>query len=123
MNNIPDSITRYLHTPRTFEEIADKFAELGSAWNPRQIELFLRLLPGAAQEGGQWRIAGSDKEQAILTAVEQALSGRPVAQIHRILCDSPLLRDIETTTEEVLQVAIRSGRYTSPNGKVLKREN
>ena len=121
MNHIPDIITRYLHNPRSFEEITEKFLELGSVWNPPQIELFLRLLPGARQEHGQWRIVGSDKEQTVLAAVEQALANRPVAQIHKILRESPLLRDIETTAEEILQIALRSGRYTSPNNKVLKR--
>jgi hypothetical protein len=121
MQHITDIIARYLHMPRTFEEIAEKFAELGSAWNPQQIELFLTLLPGAAQEGDQWRIVDSGKEQVILTAVEQALIDRPVAQIHKILRESPLLHDVETTAEEVLQIALRSGRYTSPNNKVLKR--
>lgn len=121
MPHITDIITRYLHTPRSFEEIAEKFSELGSAWNPQQIELFLTLLPGVTQECGQWRIACSGKEQVILTAIEQALTGRPVVPIQRILRDSPLLHDIETTAEEVLQIAIRSGRYASPNGQALKR--
>ncbi len=120
MKNIPKSIINYLQTPRSFEEIQERFAELGSAWSAEQIALFLELLPGIVRRQGHWQMEGSGKKQAVLEAVEQALSDRPLVPIQRIL-KSPLLADIETTAEESLQIAVENGRYASPNSKVIKR--
>ena len=104
----------------SLEEITGKFSELGSAWNTHQIALFLELLPGVGQKKGRWQAQESGKEQTILEAIEQKLVDKPVVPIQSILNGS-LLRNLETTAEEILQIAIRSGRYASPNNKVIKR--
>lgn len=120
-NTRTHNITTYLRSPRSQEEIAEKFSELGSAWNPHQISLFLKLLPAVVQKNSKWQIEGAGKEQIILEAIEKSLAGKPVVPI-RLILKSPLLKNIETTAEEILRIALESGRYASPNKKVIKRK-
>lgn len=110
-----------LKSPKTLEEIHQRLGELGLRWNKAQIELFLSMDKNVLKFGNAYRVGGIDTKDTILDIIEKTIGGKPMVPIKKVMENIPI--DAVASAEEILKVALNSGKYISPNGAVLKKVN
>jgi hypothetical protein len=100
------------------ERVYEIFEEIGVGWNEAQVRLFLEMDANIENQDGKWRFKKDEKEDIILNTVDRLLGNQPIVSIRKILEKLPA--GIVASEEEVLSVALESGKYVSPNKKTLK---
>ncbi|ANB61004.1 hypothetical protein [Anoxybacteroides amylolyticum] len=110
----------YLQTPKTIEQLVTIAHENELYWNQEQMELFVRLDPNIIQnEAGFWTVKQDERRQTILTAIERALQGRALTKIDPDVF-AQLPADVIVPQNEIIDVAISSGKYESPRENLLR---
>lgn len=110
-----------LKTPKTLEELYQRLNELGFKWNNAQIELFLSMDKSIIKNGNTYSVGENDTKDTILDIIDKTIGGKPMIPIKKVMGNIPL--DVVVSAEEILKIALNSGKYSSPNGSVLKRIN
>jgi len=107
-----------LKTPKNLEEVYARLNEIGILWNKAQIKLFLEMDKTIIEKDDKWQVEDGDNKEIILEIIDKVLGNKPIVPIKLIKNEMPL--DIFTSEEEILKVAVESGKYISPNGKTIK---
>ncbi len=107
-----------LKTPKNIVELYRRLNEIDISWNKSQIELFLEMDKNIIQKGDKWQVEGGDTKESILGIIYKVLGNKPIVPIKLIMKQIP--SDIITSEEEILKIAMESGKYISPNGKTIK---
>jgi len=115
-----EQIYSQLKTPKTLDDIYARLNEIGITWNKSQIQLFLEMDKAIIQKSDKWQVKGRDDNEIILEIIDKALSNKPIVPIKLIMNQIP--NNIRTIDEEILKIALESGKYISPNGKTIKRK-
>lgn len=110
-----------LKSPKTLEELQQRLSELGLKWNKAQIELFLSMDKSVLKKGNTYSVGGTDTKDTVLDIIDKTIGGKPMIPIKKVIENIPL--DVVISAEEILKVALNSGKYLSPNGSVLKKVN
>ena len=110
-----------LKIPKTLEELYQRLSELGLKWNKAQIELFLSMDKSILKIGDTYSVGGIDTKDIILDIIEKTIGGKPMVPIKKVMENIPI--DVVASAEQILKVALNSGKYISPNGAVLKKVN
>jgi hypothetical protein len=116
-----EQIYDQLKTPKTLDELHQRLNEIGLKWNKAQVELFTQMDKNIIQNGVTFSISGTDTKDNILDIIDKTIGAKPMVPIKKVIENIP--KDIIVSAEEILKVALESGRYISPNGSVLKRVN
>ncbi|WP_346874046.1 hypothetical protein [Clostridium sp. UBA5988] len=116
-----DQIYDQLKTPKTLEELHQRLNEIGLKWNKEQVELFLNMDKNIIENGNTYSVGGTDAKDIILDIIEKTIGGKPMVPIKKVMENISV--DVVVSAEEILKIALESGRYTSPNGAVLKKRN
>ncbi len=110
----------YLKTPKTIDQLLTIAHENELYWNREQMELFVSLDPMIVQnEVGLWTVKQDERRQMILAAIERALQGRPMTKIDPDVF-AQLPADVIVPQNEIIDVAISSGKYESPRENLLR---
>lgn len=110
----------YLTTPKTTEQLVNIAKEHGLNWNEDQVILYRLLDPNIYQtESGHWTVKVDDRRQIILEAIEKALGNRPLTKIDPNI-NEQLPSDMIVSHNEVIEVAVSTGRYESPRENVIR---
>jgi hypothetical protein len=110
-----------LKTPKTIDELQQRLTEIGLKWNKSQVELFLELDKNIMKNGYTYNVSGSDTKDIILDIIDKTIGGKPIIPIKKVMENISV--DVVVSVEEILKIALDSGRYISPNGAVLKKIN
>lgn len=113
-----EKIYSQLKTPKTLDEVYVRLNEIGILWNKAQIELFLQMDKIIIQKGDKWQVQGEEDKEIILEIIDKVLGNKPIVPIKLIMNQIPI--NINKGEEEILNIAIESGKYISPNGKTIK---
>lgn len=110
----------YLTTPKTTEQLVNIAKEHGLNWNEDQVKLYGLLDPFISQaESGQWTVKMDDRRHIILEAIEKALEKRPMTKIDPNIIEQ-MPSDMIVSHNEVIEVAISTGRYESPRENIIR---
>ncbi len=110
----------YLTSPKTTEQLVIITKEHGLDWNEAQVELYNMLDPNIYQmESGQWTVKVDDRRQIILEAIKKALGNRPLTKIDPNI-NEHLPSDMIVSHNEVIEVAVSTGRYESPRENLIR---
>lgn len=110
-----------LSVPKTVNELYERLNEIGLKWNKSQVELFLQIDNSIIRSGDTYSIDGSSNRNIILDIIYKTIGEKPMIPIKKVIENIPL--DLVVSAEEILKVALDSGKYISPNGSVLKKVN
>jgi len=116
-----EQIYNQLKTPKTLEELHQRLNEIGLKWNKEQVELFLYMDKNIIKNGDAYSVGGTDAKDIILDIIDKTIGGKPIIPIKKVMENIPI--DVVASAEEILKIALDSGRYISPNGAVLKKVN
>lgn len=116
-----EQIYSQLRTPKTLDELHQRLNEIGLKWNKSQVELFLQMDKSITQKGDTYSVGGSDDRDIILDIIDKTMGVKPIVPIKKVM--ENISGDIIISAEEILKIALDSGRYISPNGAVLKKVN
>ncbi|PLS18182.1 hypothetical protein CVD28_07785 [Bacillus sp. M6-12] len=110
----------YLTTPKTTEQLVNIAKEHGLNWNEDQVKLYSLLDPSIYEtESGQWAVKVDGRRHTILEAIENALEKRPMTKIDPNIIEQ-LPRDMIVPHNEVIEVAVSTGRYESPRENIIR---
>lgn len=110
----------YLTTPKTAEQLVNIAKEHGLNWNEDQVKLYSLLDPSIYEtELGQWAVKVDDRRHTILEAIEKALEKRPMTKIDPNIIEQ-LPSDMIVPHNEVIEVAVSTGRYESPRENIIR---
>lgn len=110
----------YLTTPKTTEQLINIAKEHGWSWNADQVELYSLLDPNIFQtESGQWTVKVDERRHTILDAIEKVLGKRPMTKIDPNIIEQ-LPGDMIVSHDEVIEVAVSTGRYESPRENIIR---
>lgn len=112
-------IYNQLKTPKTLEELHQRLNEVGIKWNKFQVELFVNMDKNIIKNGDAYSVGGTDTKDIILDMIDKIMGTKPIIPIKKVMESIKL--DIVISAEEILKIALDSGRYISPNGSVLKK--
>lgn len=110
-----------LSVPKTVNELYERLNEIGLKWNKSQVELFLQMDNSIICSGEIYSIKESNNRDFILDIIDKTIGEKPILPIKKVMENVPV--DVVVSSEEILKIAIDSGRYISPNGAVLKKVN
>lgn len=110
-----------LKTPKTLEELHQRLNEIGLNWKKDQVELFLQMDKNIIKNGENYSVSGTDTKDIILDIIDKTIGGKPMIPIKKVMENISV--DVVISAEEILKIALDSGRYISPNGVVLKKVN
>lgn len=116
-----EQIYAQLKTPKTIDELYQRLNEIGLKWNKSQVELFLQMDTSITQNGYTYSVARNDTKDIILDIIDKTIGSKPMIPIKKVM--ENISTDTIVSAEEILNIAIDSGRYISPNGAVIKRVN
>lgn len=116
-----EQIYTQLKTPKTIDELYQRLNEIGLKWNRSQVALFLQMDKSIIQKGDIYSVEESDTKDTILNIIDKTIGVKPMIPIKKVMENIPT--DTIVSAEEILNVALDSGRYISPNGAVLKKVN
>lgn len=116
-----EQIYAQLNSPKTLEELHQRLNELGLKWNQAQTELFLSMDKSILKIGNTYSVGGIYTKDTILDIIEKTIGGKPMIPIKKVMESIPI--DVVASAEDILKVALNSGKYISPNGAVLKKVN
>ena len=116
-----EQIYNQLKTPKTLEELHQRLNEIGLKWNKGQVELFLNMDKNIIRNGDTYSVGGTDTKDTILDIIDKTIGGKPMIPIKKVMENISV--DVVVSAEEILKIALDSGRYVSPNGAVLKKVN
>lgn len=116
-----EQIYNQLKTPKTLEELYQRLNEIGLKWNKSQVELFLQMDKNIIRNGDTYSVGGTDAKDIILDIIDRTIGGKPMIPIKKVMENISV--DVVVSAEEILKIALDSGRYVSPNGAVLKKVN
>lgn len=116
-----EQIYSQLKTPKTLEELHQRLNEIGLKWNKAQVELFINMDKSIVKNGDTYSVVGTDPKDVILDIIDNTIGEKPIIPIKKVIQN--VSSDIVVSAEEILKVALDSGRYISPNGAVLKKVN
>lgn len=116
-----EKIYDQLKTPKNLDELYQRITEVGINWNKSQLELFLEMDKHIRKNGLEYSFEDNNSNSAILDIIEKAIGGKPMIPVKKVM--ESITSNIIISSEEILKVAIQSGKYESPNGAVLKRIN
>ena len=115
-----EQIYSQLKTPKTVDEVCIRLNEIGIYWNKAQIKLFLEMDKTIIQKDDKWQVEDVDSKEMILEIIDRILGNKPIVPIKLIMNQIPV--DIIKGEDEILKIAVESGKYISPNGKTIKRK-
>ncbi len=110
-----------LKIPKTLEELYQRLNEIGLKWNKSQVELFLQMDKNIIKNRDAYNVGGTDTKAIILDLIDETIGTKPIVPIKIVMARITL--DIAVSADEILKIALESGRYQSPNGAVLKKVN
>lgn len=113
-----EQIYSQLKTPKTLDEVYVRLNEIGILWNKSQVQLFLQMDKTIIQKDDKWQVEDGDNKDTILEIIDKVLGSKPIVPIKLIMNQMPV--NIIKSEEEILNIAIESGKYISPNGKTIK---
>lgn len=113
-----NKIYEQLKTPKTIEELQERFNEIDIKWNKSQVQLFLEMDPKVIVNQNKWSIKEGDMKDAVLNVIAKALENKPIIPVKLIMKDIP--KSITISEEQLLDIALQSNKYVSTNGKTLK---
>lgn len=116
-----NQIYNQLKTPKTLEVLHQRLNEIGLEWNKAQIELFLNMDKSIMKDGDAYSYNIADTKDIILDIIDKAIGTKPMIPIIKIIDSVPI--DFVVSAEDILKIALESGKYQSPNGSVLKKGN
>lgn len=116
-----EQIYNQLKTPKTLDELHQRLNEIGLKWNKSQVELFLQMDKNIIENRDAYSVGGTDAKDIILDIIDKTIGGKPMIPIKKVMENISL--DVVVSAEEILKIALDSGRYVSPNGAVLKKVN
>jgi len=116
-----EQIYDQLKTPKTLEELHERLNEIGLKWNKAQVGLFVQMDKNIKKNGITYCANVGNSKDVIIDIVDKTIGTKPLIPIRKVMDNIPF--DIIISAEEILKIAINSGRYTSPNGAVLKKCN
>lgn len=110
----------YLTSPKTTEQLVNIAKEHGLDWNKNQVELYSLLDPNIYQiDSGKWTVKVDNRRIIIIEAIERALEKRPMTKIDpNIIAELP--NDMIVSHNEVIEVAVSTGRYESPRENIIR---
>jgi len=109
----------YLQSPKTTEQLVSIAKEHGLDWNESQVELYNLLDPNIYKtESDEWMVKVDNRRKMILEAIEKALEKRPMTKVEPDIMEQ--LTDIIVPRNEVIDVAISTGRYESPRENIIR---
>ncbi|WP_374187308.1 hypothetical protein ACEPPU_14535 [Priestia aryabhattai] len=111
---------KYLSSPKTTEQLVNIAKEYDLDWNNSQVELYSLLDPFIfKKESGQWAVKVDDRRHTILDAIEKALEKRPMTKIDPNVIEQ-LPSDMIVSHNEIIEIAISTGRYESPRENIIR---
>ena len=113
-----NKIYEQLKTPKTIEELQERLNEIGITWNKSQVQLFLEMDQNVIVNQNKWSIKEGDMKEPVLDIIAKALGNKPITPVKLIMKDIP--KGITISEEQLLDIALQSGKYVSTNGKTLK---
>lgn len=113
-----NKIYEQLKTPKTIEELQERLNEIDIKWNKSQVQLFLQMDQKVVVNQNKWSVKEGDIKVVVLDIIAKALGNKPIIPVKLIMKDIP--KSITISEEQLLGIAIQSGRYISTNGKTLK---
>lgn len=116
-----NKIYEQLKTPKTIEELQERLNEIDITWNKSQVQLFLEMDQKVVENQKKWSIKEGDMKGVILDIIAKALGNKPIIPVKIIMKDIP--NNITISEEQLLDIALQSGKYVSTNGKTLKVKN
>lgn len=116
-----EQIYAQLKNQKTLDELYQRLNEIGLKWNKSQVELFLQMDKSITQKGDTYSVSANDTKDIILEIIDNSIGVKPMIPIKKVM--ENISTDIIVSAEEILNIALSSGRYISPNGTVLKRVN
>lgn len=116
-----EQIYSQLKTPKIFEELHHRLNEIGLKWNKAQVELFINMDTNIIRNGDTYSVGGADTKDIILDIIDKTIGGKPMLPIKKVMENMPV--DVVISSEEILKIALDSGKYISPNRSVLKKVN
>ena len=112
-------IYEQLRKPKTKEELYKKLNELGLKWSKAQVELFISMDKNIIKKGDTYRVSVADNKDAVLDLIDKIIGTKPMIPIKKVM--ENVSKNVVVSAEEILKIALDSGRYESPNGAVLKK--
>ena len=116
-----DEIYDQLKTPKTLEELDLRLNDIGLKWNKAQIELFVQMDKNIVKNGITYCVNNGNSKDVIIDIIDKTIGIKPMVPIKKIMEGVP--KDMIISAQEILKLALESGKYQSPNGAVLKRVN
>lgn len=116
-----EQIYNQLKTPKTLQELYQRLNEIGLKWNKDQVELFLQMDKHIMKNGENYSVSGTDAKDIILDIIDKTIGGKPMIPIKKVMENISV--DVVISAEEILKIALDSGRYICPNRAVLKKVN
>lgn len=113
-----NKIYEQLKTPKTIGELQERLNEIGITWNKSQVQLFLEMDQKVVVNQNKWSIKEGDMKEVVLDIIAKALGNKPILPVKLIMKDIP--KSITVSEEQLLAIALQSGKYISTNGKTLK---
>lgn len=113
-----NKIYEQLKTPKTIEELHERLNEIDIKWNKSQVKLFLEMDQKVVENQNKWSIKEGDMKDVVLDIIAKALGNKPIIPVKLIMNDIP--KNITISEEQLLDIALKSGKYVSTNGKTLK---
>lgn len=115
-----EQIYDQLKTPKNLEELHQRLIESRITWNKAQLELFLDMDKHIIKIGLEYSYEGDNSNYIILDVIEKTIGEKPMIPIKKVMEHIP--SNITISTEEIVKIAIQSGKYESPNGAALKKK-
>lgn len=110
----------YLTTSKTTEQLVNIANENGLNWNEDQVILYNLLDPSIFKtESGKWAVKVDERRQTILVAIENALEKRPMTKVDPNIIEQ-LPSNMIVSHNEVIEVAVSTGRYESPRENIIR---
>lgn len=113
-----NKIYEQLKTQKTIEELQERLNEIGITWKKSQVQLFLEMDQKVVENQNKWSIKEGDMKDVVLDIIAKALGNKPIIPVKLIMKDIP--KNITISEEQLLDIALKSGKYVSTNGKTLK---
>ncbi|MBN1048294.1 hypothetical protein FDB30_11415 [Clostridium botulinum] len=113
-----NKIYEQLKTPKTIEELQERLDEIGVQWNKSQVQLFLEMDQKVVINQNKWSIKEGDMKDVVIDIIAKVLGNKPIIPVKLIMKDIP--KSITISEEQLLDIALQSGKYVSTNEKTLK---
>ena len=110
-----------LKTPKTLKELYQRLSDIGLKWNKAQVELFVHMDKNIIKNGITYFVNTGNSKDVILDIIDKTIGIKPMVPIRKIIECIP--KEMVISAQEILKVALESGKYQKLSDTVLKKVN